>query len=71
MTMIEEALDATNTTTPFALPIVVCNAIEEARREHPEQVGLRPKRVSPSSLREDWDTKLMEVGLEHLARTAA
>ena len=47
------------------------DAIEEARRERPEQVGLRPIRVYPSLLRTDWDLKLTETGLEHLARQAA
>ncbi len=71
MEMIEEALDATDTPTPCDSCIVVCNAIREAQQERPEQVGLRPKRVFPSLTREDWDTKLMEAGLEHLARMAA
>ena len=74
MGMIEEAL-RTGTTTPFAPSILDRNyirkTIEEACRERPEQVGLRPRRVYPSLLRTDWDTKLTEAGLEHLARLAA
>lgn len=68
---IKEALSRSDTTTPFASPIVSCNMIAEARRERPEQVGLRPKRVYPSLLRTDWDAELTEAGLEHLSRTAA
>ena len=49
--MMEEAL---NVLYYYPFPrILVCNAIQEARQERPEQVGLRPKRVFPSSLRED------------------
>ena len=31
----------------------------------------RPRRVFPSLLRTDWDSKLVEAGLEWLSRTAA
>ena len=73
MGMMEEALSSGDTTTPSHLDIVDRNniqeAIAEARRKRPEQVGLRPTRVFPSLLRIDWDSKLTEAGLEHLART--
>ena len=75
MRMMEEALEAADTTTRLDPSIVDRNnlqeAIAEARRNRPEQVGLRPVRVFPSLLREDWDSKLTEAGLEHLARQAA
>ena len=75
MGMMEEALNSSNTTTRFASTIVdrnnILDAIEEARRERPEQVGLRPRMVFPSLLREDWDAKLTVAGLEHLARQTA
>jgi hypothetical protein len=70
--MMEEALD---TTTPCDSPIVdrnkVADAVREACRNRPEQVGLRPRRVFPSLLRTDWDGKLREAGLARLARMAA
>ena len=73
MGMIEKALDAdtTTTTTSSSLSILVCNSIEEARQNRPDQVGLRPKRVFPADLREDWDEKLRQAGLERLSRLAA
>ena len=74
MGLMEDALSSGNT-TPCPSSTVdrnnILDAIREARREHPEQVGLRPRRVFPSDLREDWDTKLTEVGLKHLSRMAA
>ena len=52
MGMREEALSSGNTTPPRTSPIVDRNkireAVEEARRNRPEQVGLRPRKVSPS-----------------------
>jgi hypothetical protein len=75
MGMIEEALDAADTTTPFDSTTVdrnnIRDAIEEACRERPDQVGLRPKMVFPSELRVDWDQELLEAGLDHLSRLAA
>lgn len=75
MGMMEEALEAGNTTTPFAPRIVdrnkIQDAIAEACRKRPEQVGLRPRMVFPSLLRLDWDSELTAVGLEHLSRVAA
>jgi len=75
MGMMEKEFSSGNTTTPRTSPIVDRNniqeAIEEARRNRPEQVGLRPKMVYPSLLRTDWDTKLTEMGLDHLSRRAA
>ena len=45
MGMIEKALDAdtTTTTTSSSLSILVCNSIEEARQNRPDQVGFRRK----------------------------
>ncbi len=76
MEMMESVLEAaSDTTTPCPSPIVdrnkIQDAIAEARRNRPEQVGLRPKMVFPSLLRTDWDEKLSEAGLDHLARQAA
>ena len=75
MDMMEDVLSSGNTTTPRTSPIVdrnnILDAIQEARRERPEQVGLRPKMVYPSLLRVDWDEKLTEAGLKHLSRMAA
>jgi hypothetical protein len=67
--MMESVLSST--TTPCTSPIVVCNAIAEFQRNRPGHVGLRPRMVYPSFLRTDWDSKLTEMGLEHLARQAA
>ena len=71
MGMIEKALNTDTTTNSSSLSILVCNSVEEARRERPDQVGLRPKRVFPADLREDWDEKLRQAGLERLSRLAA
>ena len=71
MGMMESVLSGSNTTTPFAPSIVVCNAIAELQRNRPGHVGVRPRMVFPSLLRMDWDTKLIEAGLEHLSRLAA
>jgi hypothetical protein len=71
MGMIEKALNADTTTNSSSLSILVCNSVEEARRDRPEHVGLRPKRVFPSLLRTDWDGELRKAGLEFLAREAA
>jgi len=71
MGMMEEALRSGSTSTPLPSTIVGRNIIAEAQQERPDQVGLRPKMVFPSLLREDWDEKLVEAGLEHLARRAA
>ena len=71
MGMIEKALNADTTTNSSSLSILVCNSVEEARQERPDQVGLRPKRVFPADLREDWDQKLTQAGLERLSRLAA
>ena len=43
MGMIEKALNADTTTNSSSLSILVCNSVEESRRERPDQVGLRPK----------------------------
>ena len=68
-------LNSSNTTTRFASTIVDCNnildAIAGSPPERPEQVGLRPRMVFPSLLREDWDAKLSVAGMEHLARQTA
>ena len=72
MGMMEKALGSgSTTTTPCSSPIVSCNIIAEAQREHADQVGLRPKMVFPSLVRRDWDSELREAGLDHLARQAA
>ncbi len=71
MARMESVLNSSNTTTPFALRIVVCNTVAESQPKRPEQFGLRPKMVFPSLLREDWDEKLTAAGLEHLARQAS
>jgi hypothetical protein len=74
MGMIEKALNADTTTNSSSLSILVClvcNSVEEARQERPDQVGLRPRRVFPADLREDWDEKLRQAGLEPLSRLAA
>jgi hypothetical protein len=75
MGMMEERLEAADTTIPCSSTIVdrnrIQDAIEEARQNRPEQVGLRPKMVFPSLMRSDWDAKLADAGLEHLARAAA
>ena len=52
MGMMESVLSSSNTTTPCPSPIVVCNTVAEAQRERPEQVGLRPRMVFPSLLRD-------------------
>jgi hypothetical protein len=72
MERMESVLSGSSTTTTLSLSsIVVCNLVAEAQQERPDQVGLRPKMVSPSELRTDWDGKLREAGLEHLSRMAA
>ena len=75
MGMMEETLSSGSTSTPFASPIVdrnnIQDAIAEARRNRPEQVGLRPRMVFPSLLRSDWDSLLVEAGLDFLSRQAA
>jgi hypothetical protein len=71
MGMMESVLGGSSTNTPFAPSIVVCNAIAESLRDRPNHVGVRPRMVFPSLLRTDWDSKLSEAGLEHLARQAA
>lgn len=75
MGRIEKALSSSNTTTPFDSTIVdrnnILDAIQEARRNRPEQVGLQPRMVYPSLLRTDWDQELVEAGLKHLSRLAA
>jgi len=71
MGMIEKALNADTTTNSSSLSILICNSVEEARRDRSEQVGLRPRRVFPSGLREDWDARLRQAGLENLCRLAA
>jgi hypothetical protein len=74
MGMIEKALNADTTTNSSSLSILVClvcNSVEEARQERTDQVGLRPRRVFPADLREDWDEKLRQAGLEPLSRLAA
>jgi hypothetical protein len=72
MGMMESESSGNSTTTTPSLPsIVVCNIVAEAQQERPDQVGLRPKMVSPSDLRTDWDSELTAAGLEHLARLAA
>jgi hypothetical protein len=71
MGMIEKASIADTVTNSSSLSILVCNSVEEARQDRPDQVGLRPKRVFPSDLREDWDEKLRQAGLERLCRLAA
>jgi hypothetical protein len=71
MAMIEKASIADTVTNSSSLSILVCNSVEEAWQERPDQVGLRPRRVFPSDLREDWDEKLRQAGLESLSRLAA
>ena len=75
MGMMEDRLEAADTTIPCSSTIVdrnkIQDAIEEARQNRPEQVGLRPKMVFPSLLRSDWDSELNEAGLGWLSRTAA
>ncbi len=71
MGMIEKALNADTATNSSSLSILVRNSVEEARQDRPDQVGLRPKRVFPSDLREDWDARLRQAGLECLSRLAA
>jgi len=71
MGMTEKALNTDTTTNSSSLSILVCNSVEEARQERPDQVGLRPRRVFPADLREDWDEKLRQAGLERLSRLAA
>ncbi len=68
MGMIEEALNAGTTINSSSLSILVCNSVEEARRDRPDHVGLRPKRIFPSDLREDWDENLREAGQDRLSR---
>ena len=41
MAMIEKALNADTTTNSSSLSILVCNSVEEARQDRPDQVGLR------------------------------
>ncbi len=50
MGMMENALSS-NTTPPCPSLIVGCNIVAESKRERPEQVGLRPRRVFPSAPR--------------------
>ena len=73
--MEEELASGSTATTPCSSPIVdrnnIQDAIAEARRKRPDQVGLRPKMVFPSLLRTDWDSERREAGLENLARQAA
>jgi hypothetical protein len=72
MGRIEESLDTTTPCDPCTVDRnKVADAIAEACRNRPEQVGLRPRMVYPSLLRVDWDAKLAEAGLEFLARQAA
>ena len=71
MGMMESVLSRSDTTTPFAPSIVVCNAIAESLRDRPNHVGVRPRMVFPSLLRTDWDSELTAAGLEHLSRLAA
>ena len=48
MQMIEEELKSNNTAIkPSSFSIRVLEAIAEAKRERPEQVGMRPIKVSP------------------------
>jgi len=48
MQMIEEELKSSNTaTTPSRFSIRVLEAIAEAKRERPGQVGIRPIKLSP------------------------
>ena len=69
--MIEKALNADTTTNSSSLSILVCNSVAGSQQDRPDQVGLRPKRVFPADLREDWDEKLRQAGLERLSRLAA
>ena len=71
MARMESVLNSSNTTTPCPSPIVVCNTVAESQQKRPEQVGLRPRMVCPSLLREDWDAELSAAGMEHLARQTA
>jgi hypothetical protein len=70
MGMMEEVLSGSSTTTTLAPSIVLCNTVDEARRNRPRHVGVRPRMVYPSLLRTDWDSELTAAGLEHLSRMA-
>ena len=69
MGMMESVLSST--TTPCPSSIVLCNAIAELQRDRPNHVGVRPRMVYPSLLRTDWDSELVEAGLNFLSRMAA
>ena len=47
MRMIDEELKGSTPTAPSPFSIRVLEAIAEAKRERPDQVGVRPIRVSP------------------------
>ena len=71
MGMIEKALNADTTTNSSSLSILVCNSVRGIAAGTPQSGRLAPKRVFPSDLREDWDEKLRQAGLERLSRLAA
>jgi hypothetical protein len=64
MEMMDELVERTTTSLSSS---VVYNMVEEAKAERPEQLGLRPRMVTPSERRIDWNQKFREAGLEHLA----
>jgi hypothetical protein len=70
MGMMESVLSS-STTTPSPSSIVVCNSIAELQQNRSGHVGVRPRMVYPSLLRTDWDSELVEAGLDFLSRMAA